>query len=325
LEGADLHRIVQVWQTCREEASTMTATENITLERTTLRAAFDEYPHTLPLHRGEIKSNTVALALSDIRPANKFFKPMVREQKFDVSEIAIGTFLQAKAYGKPLVLLPATMMGRFQHGTILCRASHPFTPAELTGKRVGVRAYAQTTGNWVRGILQNEYGVKPDQMHWVVFEDGHVAEYRDPPTVERAAAGKNILQMLRDGELDAAIYGADLPNDPNLKSVIPDPDTAARKWYEQHGVVPINHMVCVTESLAQSKPQAVVEVYRMLAASKAAAGLTKAAGIDFLPYGFEACRPALETMIKYCTQQNLLPRALEVDELFDNTTRALQP
>jgi 4,5-dihydroxyphthalate decarboxylase len=301
----------------------MAATDNPTLDRTTLRAALDEYPQTRALHRGEIKSNKVAFAFTDIRPANKFFKPMVREQKFDVSEIAIGTFLQAKAYGKPLVLLPATMMGRFQHGTILCRASHPLTPAELPGKRVGVRAYAQTTGNWVRGILQNEYGVKPEQMHWVVFEDGHVAEYRDPPGVERAAAGKNILQMLREGELEAAIYGADLPNDPNLKSVIPDPDAAALKWYAQHRIVPINHMVCVTESLAKTKPEAVIEVFRMLAASKAAAGLPKPASIDFLPYGLVACRPALQTMIKYMMQQELLPRPLEVDELFDDTTRAL--
>jgi 4,5-dihydroxyphthalate decarboxylase len=290
---------------------------------TTLRTALDEYPQTLALHRGEVKSDKVALSFTDIRPANKFFKPMVREQKFDVSEIAIGTFLQAKAYGKPLVLLPATMMGRFQHGTMLCRASHPLTPAELAGKRVGVRAYAQTTGNWVRGILENEYGVKADQMHWVVFEDGHVAEYRDPPTVERAAADKNILKMLREGELDAAIYGADLPNDPTLTSVIPDPDATALKWYAQHGVVPINHMVCVTASLAQSKPEAVVEVFRLLAASKAAAGLPRPGSIDFLPYGLDACRPALQMMIKFATQQKLLPRPLTVDELFDDTTRVL--
>jgi 4,5-dihydroxyphthalate decarboxylase len=301
----------------------MAATDNMTLDRTTLRAAFDEYPHTRALHRGEVGSKSVALNLSDIRPANKFFKPMVREQKFDVSEIAIGTFLQAKAYGKPLVLLPATMMGRFQHGTILCRASHPLTPAELPGKRIGVRAYAQTTGNWVRGILENEYGVKAGQMHWVVFEDGHVAEYRDPPTVERAPAGKNILQMLRQGELDAAIYGADLPNDPNLANVILDPEAAALKWYAQHGVVPINHMVCVTESLAKSKPEAVAEVFGLLQKSKTAAGLPKPGAIDFLPYGLAACRPALQTMIKYMLQQELLPRPLKVDELFDDATRTL--
>jgi 4,5-dihydroxyphthalate decarboxylase len=77
--------------------------------------------------------------------------------------------------------------------------------------------------------------------------------------------------------------------------------------------------------LAKRNPQTVVEVYRLLAQSKAAAGLPKPGGIDFLPYGLEACRPALQMMIKFCTQQKLLPRALEVDELFDDTTRALRP
>src|SRR5215471_18990937 len=107
---------------------------------TTLSAAFDDYPHTLPLKRGEIKSPRVAFTLSDSRPANRFFKPMVRGLKCDVSEMAIATYVQAKAYGKPLVLLPATMMGRFQHGTILCRKAQPLTPADLPGARVGVRS-----------------------------------------------------------------------------------------------------------------------------------------------------------------------------------------
>ena len=118
---------------------------SVDAQLTTLSAAFDDYPHTLPLKRGEIKSDRVALDFSDIRPANRFFKPMVRELKFDVSEMAIATYVQAKAYGKPLVLLPATMMGRFQHGTILCNAARPLTPADLPGKRVGVRSYSQTT------------------------------------------------------------------------------------------------------------------------------------------------------------------------------------
>jgi 4,5-dihydroxyphthalate decarboxylase len=130
--------------------------------------------------------------------------------------------------------------------------------------------------------------------------------------------------MLRDGEVDAAIYGANLPNDSTLKSVIPDPDAAAAKWYAQYKAVPINHMVVVTEALSQSDPEAVREVFRLLAESKRAAGLPKP-GIDFLPYGVEACRPALELMIKFTTQQKLLPRALTVEELFDKTTRALMP
>ncbi len=291
---------------------------------TTLSAAFDDYPHTLPLKRGEINSPRVAFAFSDIKPANRFFKPMVRELKFDVSEMAIATYVQAKAYGKPLVLMPATMMGRFQHGTILCNAARPLTPAELAGKRIGVRSYSQTTAVWVRGILENDYGVDLDKVRWVTFEDGHVAEYHEPERVERAGADKNLLKMLRAGELDAAIYGADLPNDPTLKSLIPDAESSAQRWYARHKVVPINHMVVVTEKLAKSNPQTVKEIYRLLLQAKKAAGLPKAGAIDFLPFGLKACRPALQTIITYALQQRLIPRKIEVEDLFDDTTRALE-
>jgi 4,5-dihydroxyphthalate decarboxylase len=290
----------------------------------TLSAAFDDYPQTRALKEGRVKSDRLALTFSDIKPANKFFKPMVRELKFDVSEMAIGTFLQAKAYGKALVLLPATIMGRFQHGTMLYNAAcGTLAPKDLPGKRVGVRAFSQTTGTWMRGILTNDYGVDLSTVRWVTFEDGHLAEFREPANVERAGPDKNILAMLRAGELDAAIYGADLPNDPMLKSVIPDPDRAAGQWYAQHKIVPINHMVVVTQKLAQSKPDLVKEVFRLLTESKRAAGLPKPGTIDTLPFGLEACRPALLAMIRYSLQQKLLPRPLELDELFDDTTRAL--
>ena len=285
---------------------------------TTLRAALDDYPHTLPLKRGDIKSTRVALTFSDIKPANRFFKSMVRDLEFDVSEMAIATYVQARAYGKPLILLPVTTMGRFQHGTILCSTARPRTPAGLAGSRVGVRAYSQTTAVWVRGILQNDYGVDSDQVQWVTLEDGHVAEYREPARVERAGAGRNLLQMLRDGELDAAIYGADLPNDPSLRSLITEPEAAAQQWYHRHRVVPINHMVVVTEDLARSDPDAVREIYRLLVQGKKAAGLPRYGEIDFLPFGFEACAPALQMIADYALQQSLIPRKIDVAELFDD-------
>jgi 4,5-dihydroxyphthalate decarboxylase len=129
--------------------------------------------------------------------------------------------------------------------------------------------------------------------------------------------------MLREGELDAAIYGADLPNDPTLKSLIPDAEAAAQTWYARHHVVPINHMVVVMEKLAKSNPQTVEEIYRLLLQAKTVAGLPKTGAIDFLPFGLKACRPALQTIITYALQQRLIPRKIEVDELFDDTTRAL--
>jgi 4,5-dihydroxyphthalate decarboxylase len=290
----------------------------------TLRIALGDYPHTLQLKKMDTTSSTVALDFADIKPVYKAFAEMVRKTAFDVSEMAIVTYLQAKSHGKPLVLLPCVMLGRFQHGTLLYNSERgKVSLSDLPGRRVGVRSYTQTTGTWLRGHLQNDYGVDIYRVRWVNFEDAHVLEYRDPPFVERATADKNLLKMVQDGELDAAIFGAELPTDPRLRSVIADPDAEAKKWHAKHGVVPLNHMVVVTERLSQARPDAVREVYRMLKQAKQAAGLPKSGEIDFHPFGVEACRPALKMIISYAVQQKLIPKPFEVDELFDDTTRAL--
>jgi 4,5-dihydroxyphthalate decarboxylase len=280
-----------------------------------LRTVLGNYPHTLPLKRGEIASGAARLDFADVKPTHLAFKPMVRELAFDVCEMAIVTFLMAKAYGKPLALLPAVMLGRFQHHCLLYNAERgPLTPQTLAGRRVGVRAYSQTTGVWLRGILANDYGVDLDAVHWVTFEDAHVAEYHDPPQIERAPAGKDLHEMLLAGEIDAAIYGAELPADPRLKSVIPEPAAAAQAWYRQHGVTPVNHLVVVKADLVRTHPHVVAEVYHLLAAAKHAAPAP--AGIDPAPFGLAANRPALELIVDYCLQQRMIPRRFAVDELF---------
>jgi 4,5-dihydroxyphthalate decarboxylase len=293
-------------------------------QRTRIRVALGDYPHTLPLKRGEIASAGIAFEFDQVQPVYKVFGAMVRERAFDMSEMAIVTYLQARAYGKPLVLLPAVMMGRFQHHCMFHNAERgKLGPSDLAGRRVGVRSYAQTTGAWLRGHLLNDFRVDLPSVKWVTFEDAHVAEFRDPPGVERAAAGRNMTRMLLEGELDAAIFGAGLPDDKRLRTVIADAEAVARRWHAQHGVVPINHMVVVAEELSKSRPALVREAFRMLLEAKRAAGLPRPGGLDFNPFGFEACRPALKMIIEYCVQQRLIPRAFEVEELFDRTTRAL--
>ncbi len=291
---------------------------------TRLRVAIGDYPHTLPLKRNAIASDSVAFDFADIKPVYKAFAHMVREQAFDVSEMAIVTCLQAVAYGRPMVLLPVTMMGRFQHHCMLHNAERRrLTPADLPGRRVGVRSYAQTTGAWLRGILASEYGVDLGRVQWVTFEDAHVPEFRDPPGVERAGEDKNMTKMLIEGELDAAIYGAELPEDSRLQSVIPEPEAAAKAWHARHGVVPINHMIVVTKALAQDRPDLVREVYRMLLAGKRTVAAPPAGAIDLQPFGFSACRPAVQMMADFAMQLGLVPRRLGIEELFDATTRAL--
>jgi 4,5-dihydroxyphthalate decarboxylase len=289
---------------------------------TTLRIALGDYPHTLPLKRGQVTSPWLKLDFVEVKPMHKAFKPMVREHAYDASEMALVTYLQAKAYDKGLKLLPAAMLARFQHGCMLYNAARgKLDPASLPGCRIGVRAYSQTTGAWLRGILQNDYAVDLSRVQWVTFEDGHVAEAKEPPGVTRAGAGQDLTKMLIDGEIDAAIFGAELPNDPRLQSVIPDPDAAAHAWYGQHGLVPVNHMVVVTDELAHASPPAVAELYRLLEAGKQASGKTEAGmpapgEIDTAPFGRAANRPCLELLVSYAMQQHLLPRRLTVDELW---------
>ena len=281
----------------------------------TLRTVLGNYPHTLPLKRGEIASGAVRLDFVDVKPTHLAFKPMVRELAYDVCEMAIVTFLMAKAHGKPLALLPALMLGRFQHHCMLYNAERgTLAPQALAGRRVGVRAYSQTTGVWLRGILANDYNVDLDTVRWVTFEDAHVAEYRDPPQIERASADKDMTAMLLAGEIDAAIYGAELPADPRLKSIIPEPEAAAQAWYRKHGVAPVNHLVAVKTDLVRTQPRAIAEVYRLLAAAKRAAPAP--AGIDPAPFGVAANRPALQLIVDYCLQQRMIPRRFSVDELF---------
>jgi 4,5-dihydroxyphthalate decarboxylase len=290
----------------------------------TLNVCFGSYPHTKALKEGQIESDRVAFAFTEINPVNRAFMPMAREQKFDISEMAIVTYLQAKAYDKPLVLMPATMMGRFQHGTMLYNSERGLLSSDmLPGRRVGVRSFAQTTGCWLRGILWKDYGLDLSTVKWVTFEEAHLAEFRDPPGVERAADGKDMTKMVLDGELDAAIFGGVMPNDPRLKSVIADPDAAAKAWYAKHGTVPINHVVVVKSALSKSDPGAVREVFRMLHESKKAAGLPKPGAIDTLPFGFAAMKPALDLMSSYALEMKIIPRRYSVEELFDDTTRAL--
>ena len=280
---------------------------------TTLKIAIGDYPHTLPLKRGDITSPWLKLDFVEVKPMHTAFKPMVREHAFDASEMALVTYLQATAYKKGLKLLPATMLARFQHCTVLYNSKRGMLgPKDLANKRIGVRSYSQTTGVWMRGILQNDYGVDLSGVQWVTFEDGHVAEAKDPPGVVRAKG--DITEMLLAGELDAAIYGAAMPKDARLKSVIADPDGEAKQWYAKHHLVPVNHMVTVTEELAKANPDAVAELYRMLEASRAAAGMS--GPIDPAPFGKEKNRRCLELLIGYAVQQHQIPRVLSVDDLW---------
>src|ERR1700726_1012083 len=279
-----------------------------------LRTLLGDHPCTAALRSGAIKSDLVAFDFIDYAPTNKGFKPMVREAAFDVSEMALVTYLMAKSFAKPMVLLPNVVLARFQHAYALYNGKQgELQPSDLNGKCVGIRSFTTTTGAWLRGILANDYGVDLNSIDWVTFEDAHVAEFRD--TTKRAPKGKEIIQMLLEGELDAVL--GEKVDRPGLKPLFPDVAAEEKSWFAKHGVVPVNHMVVISETLSRTQPDAVREVFRLLreSAARAPAGIFR-----FSP---DEMRRSLEMIIRYAAQQGLIPRAYAVDELFDDLTRTL--
>jgi 4,5-dihydroxyphthalate decarboxylase len=272
-----------------------------------LKTLLGDYAVTRALREGRVNSASITLDIADVKVPHTAFKRVVRDLEFDVAEIAIVTFLIAKAYHKPLRLLPAVMFGRFQHPYLMSTSG--LWPRELEGSRVAIRSSSVTTVAWLRGILADDYGVNLDRVKWVTFEDAHVAEYRDPPGTERAPEGKTPLAMLLAGEVDAAVLSDPVPRDERLKSVIPDPAAAAADWHRRKGAIQVNHMVCVRDSLPQ---EVVDEVFRLLRESKNIG----AKDAPTSPFGIEENRRNLEVAIDYFHRQKLIPRRFEVDELF---------
>jgi len=288
----------------------------------TLRTNLADYPVTKAMKDGRVQSDRVTLDYCGPTPAHNGFKAMVRDNQFDAGELAIVTFLQAKAYGKPYVLLPAPISGRFQHHCAGFNSDFGhLDPKDIEGKKVGVRTYSQTTALWIRGVLRHEYGVDLDKVTWMTLGDGHLAEYHDPQNCVRLPAGSNIPQMMLNGELDAALLGEDMPKDPRVRTLVPDAHDAAKAWYEREGFVPINHMFVVHQDISKNHPEAVREMYRMIAESR---GLTEG-GVPkvFPPLGLEANRKGLQTAIDWALDQKIIPRAMSVDELFDDVTGSL--
>ena len=172
----------------------------MTTSPVTLRVAIGDYPQTLPVKRGEVTSTLLKLDFVEMKPMHTAFKPMVRQHAYDVSELALVTYLQAKAYNKGLTLLPAAMLARFQHHTCLYNSDRStLRPADLAGKRIGVRSYSQTTGVWIRGIIENDYGVNLSGVQWVTGcgdlwrrdAERSAAQERDP------GSGRGCARLVR--------------------------------------------------------------------------------------------------------------------------------
>ena len=240
--------------------------------------------------------------------------------EFDVSELSLVTFLMAKAYGRDLVLLPAVNLARFQHPYLVYDSSRgTLTPKDLEHARIGTRLFTATTPTWLRGILAADYGVDLGRIRWQAWQAPNVPEYRDPANVGRIGQ-TDLARLLFSGAVDAIVTDP-VPDDPRLKSVIPDPDAAARAWAANNHAIQINHMVVVKREIAERDPEAVREIWRMMKELKRRAGPDGNPG--YTPFGMEANRRNLEAGIDYITRTGVIPRKFSVDELFHPVTAAL--
>ena len=268
---------------------------------------------------------------------------MVRGNEFDICEMAITTYICAKAHGKPMTAIPVFIVRAFHHGAILVDAKSGIgNPKDLEGKRVGVnRGYTVTTGVWARGVLQDEHGVDLSKITWVLSGDEHVAEYKPPANVVPIEPGKKIEDMLAAGELAAAI-GIDAKS-PGVKPLIPDALEAGLAALRQRGHYPINHTVVIKDELLAAHPDLAADVFDAFARSKRvylerlkAGQIEKPTDVDEvhrrvmeitgdpLPYGIEPNRKVLEELIGHALRQGIISKPVAVDELFDPGTRRLR-
>lgn len=301
----------------------------------TYRTALGNYGHTEALKSGAVSARGLKFDWVDVGPdIIKGFPHMCRELAYDISELALTTYLTARAYNKPFTMIPVVVARNFHHGAITYHTKSGITkPKDIEGKRVAVRSYTVTAGVWNRGILASEYGVDVDKVTWVTFEEPHVQEYVSPKNVVRAPEGKTLVGMLQAGEVDAAI-GAGAPSAPEIRYLIENPNEAAADWYRRHGIYPVNHTVVIQDNILQAEQWVAEELFNALRASKdlyvqrlrtndAASAedenrvrtMTILGGADPLPYGVEANRKGMETLIRFAHEQHILPRRFSLDEV----------
>ena len=294
------------------------------------------------LKDGSVKPRTFAFDFEEVDPLIAAFRRMVRGNEFDICEMAITTYICAKAHGKPMTAVPVFLVRAFHHGATVVNAKSGIrTPKELEGRNVGVnRGYTVTTGVWARSVLQDEHGVDLSKVSWVLSGDEHVAEYRPPANVVPIDKGKTIADMLASGELAAAI-GVEA-NSPDVKPLIPNALEAGLSALRRRGHYPINHTLVIKDELIAKHPDLAADVFEAFTRAKRryvealeAGKIDKPSEVDEvhrrvmeitsdpLPYGIAPNRNVIEELIRHALTQGIITKPVMADELFAPSTRTL--
>jgi len=307
-----------------------------------LKTALVGRGHTQSLIDGTVKPRTFEFDFEEVPVIIKAFRRMVRGLEFDICEMAMTTYLCARAHGKPFTAIPVFPMRAFHHGAIVYNTKAGIhTPKDLEGRKVGVnRGYTVTTGLWARSILQHEHGVDLSKVTWVLSGDEHVAEYRPPANVVAIEPGTTLEDLLIAGEIAAAI-GVQVQS-PDVKPLIPNAADAGFEALRQRGHYPINHTVVVRNDILDAHPDLAPDMFdafaeakriyiqrlregRVVAASPTDEVFRRVMDIagDPLPYGIDANRQALQEMVQYSVEQGILPGPVAIEDLFPLNTRGL--
>jgi 4,5-dihydroxyphthalate decarboxylase len=295
------------------------------------------------LKEGAVKPRTFEPEFVEVDPLIDAFRRMVRGLEFDISELALTTYLAAREHGKRFTALPIFLVRAFHHGAIVVNTKSGIrTPKDLEGKRVGVaRGYTVTTGVWARSVLQHEHGVDLAKVTWVLSGDEHVAEFQPPANVVPLEKGRKMADLVISGELPAAI-NVDIDH-PDVKPLLANPKEAGFAALRKRGHYPINHTVVVKDELLAAHPELGADVFEAFAESKRRyveklrsgaiekptamdemhRRVMEITGKDPLPYGIEPNRGPLEELIASAKEQGIIRRAFEPEELFAASTRAL--
>ncbi|NYE14898.1 ABC transporter substrate-binding protein [Actinomadura citrea] len=311
-----------------------------------LSVALGEHPHARALLTGEAAVEGYRVEPVEVRPIIGAYRRMIRDLEFDVCELAPVSYLMARQEGIPLTAVPVFLNRRFHHGDVQCATDSGIRlPSDLEGRRVGVRAYSVTTGVWVRGVLQGEYGVNNEKITWVVDDDDHI-EGRAPRNVERVTDGRSLGELLKVGEIDAAFTGnagtgragapregwaaavADPPRDGGGPyPLFPDADVLAVDWYLRTGIYPCHSLIALRSDLVESDPGLPTALYAAFAESKrlqvaADPGWTALPRFarqerqitgDPVPYGVEANEPTVRALVRFAQEQGLLDAGFSAD------------
>lgn len=327
---------------------------NPPMSKPSLTFACGPYDRMEPLYNGTVSVEGVDLVPRVIQTPMHIFGPMLKNGEFDISEMSLTHCFTLRAQGQAkFVTLPVFPSRMFRHGfTYINRRSGIQSPADLEGKRIGVQGYQMTAAVWIRGILEQEYGVSFEGVRW--FEGGvnqrgvaggdATAMHPDPSVhIEPIGNDRTLDEMLQSGEIDALV-GAFAPmslgRNPDVVRLIPDYHRHERDYYRRTGVYPIMHALVIREDVHRKYPWLAGNLYKACVESKnlalKQAGFTGAMrymlpwlyehleemqevfGDDPWPYGLEANRPTLAAFGRHLAEQKFLSKPMRLEEVFIN-------